>query len=124
VSLGLGGGLRKLAAAYLAIARQRLELAALDVEEELLRAALLVAALLACVALAGLALAAAAATIVVLWWDSARIAALVCVTLFFFLAAAFVGWRVSLALRTKPAFLAATLAELRKDFDRISTTAR
>ena len=82
----LGGGLRRLGATYLLIARQRLELAALDVEEELLRAALLVAGMLACVALACLALAAAAATIVVVWWDTHRLAALLGVTLFFGLA--------------------------------------
>lgn len=113
--MGLSASLRRLGGGYLAVARQRLELAALDVEEELLRAGSLLAALLALVALASLALAAAAATLVVLLWDTARIAALVGVTAAFAAAAVAAYWWLRDALRSKPPFLSATLEELARD---------
>lgn len=113
--MALAGSLGRLGATYLAMGRQRLELAALDIEEELLRASYLLAGLFACVALGALALAAGAAAIVIVCWETSRVAAAVGVALFFLAAAAAVGLRVQTALRDKPAFLSATLTELRKD---------
>lgn len=115
--MSLPASLRRLGGGYVALARQRLELAALDVEEELLRAAGLLAALLALVALASLALAAGAALLVVLLWDSARVAVLAGVTLAFTAAALAVYWWLQGALGAKPPFLAATLDELAKDVE-------
>lgn len=113
--MSLGDSLGRLGATSLLLVRQRLELAALDVEEELAHAgSFLVSTLIA--ALPGtLALAALAATIVVLFWDSARMAALVSVTAVFFAATAAALWRCQRALRDKPRFLGVTLGELAKD---------
>jgi uncharacterized membrane protein YqjE len=112
--------LRRMGGGYMALARQRLEIAALDVEEELLRFGSLLAALLALVALASLALAAAAATLVVLFWDSARIGVLVGVVVAFAAATAAVAWWLRESLRAKPPFLATTLDELGKDIQELA----
>lgn len=107
--------LSRLGASVLLVARQRLELAALDVEEELLRLSLLLVGAIATVLMLTLALAALAATVAAYFWDSARISALLGICAVFALAAAAMGWRLARAWGTKPPFLQATLTELRKD---------
>ncbi len=113
----------RVAGRSLLLLRQRIELASMDVEEELLRFAALLAGILAAVLLAALALAAAAAGLVVFYWDSARLAALGGVAAFFAAASGLVAWRLSCALRAKPRFMAATLAELDKDGGQLSASA-
>ncbi len=113
--MSLADTLRQIGTGALGLARQRLELAALDIEEEMLRVGTLLAALLVAVLLGTLAVATAIALVVVLFWDTARVPALA--TCFVVLAAgtALVAWRLAQALRTKPPLLATTLAELDKD---------
>lgn len=118
--MALAESLRALGAGLADAGRQRLALAALDVEDQALRAGQLLAALLAVAVLALLALAALAATVVVLFWDSARIAALAGVSLFFVAGAVLAFWRLQRGLRERPPLLAATLAELRKDVDQLA----
>lgn len=113
--MALGQSLARLGASLLEIARQRLELAALDVEEELLRLGGLLAGALVTALMLALALASAAATFVIYFWDGARLAATLGVTGFFALAGALMAWRLARALRDKPRFLAGTLAELDRD---------
>jgi uncharacterized membrane protein YqjE len=113
--VALADSLSRLGATAVLVVRQRLELAALDVEEELLRVARLLAGALSAVLLAVLALAWAAALVVTYFWDTARMEALAGVTLAFAAAAAFVAWKVAAAWDAKPPLLATTLAELRKD---------
>lgn len=113
--MGLGRSLGQLCAGSLQLARERLEFAALDVEEELLRFAGMLAAMVAAVLLGTLALAGLAATLVVWLWDTARVAALLGVSLAFAASAGLIAWRVAKARREKPPFLSATLAELRRD---------
>lgn len=113
--MALADSLGRLAAGTLLVARQRLELAALDLEEELLLAARFIVGALVTSLLATLALAALAATVVVAFWDSAPVAALAAVTLCFGAGAAAAGWAWSRAWRARPPLLEATLAELRKD---------
>ena len=112
--MSLGDSARELAATLVAMSRQRLELAALDVEEELLRAGCAVAAMLAVTAFATLAAAAISAAIVVAMWDRAPVAALLAIGVVHAAAAAVLSLRLARALRTKPPFLAATLDELGK----------
>jgi uncharacterized membrane protein YqjE len=118
--VGLGRNIARLAAGSLVLLRQRLELASLEFEEELLRVGLLLARALVTAILLALALMAAAATVVIYFWDAARVAAAVGVTGFFALAGVLMAWRLVAALRDKPSFLAATLAELDKDAQRLS----
>jgi uncharacterized membrane protein YqjE len=109
------GGLRRLGAGALVLARHRLELAALDVEEEVLRAGALLAGMLAVAALAALALAAAAALAVVALWPYSPLGALGGVAALFGAAAVIGFLRLRAALARKPAFLAATLHEMESD---------
>jgi uncharacterized membrane protein YqjE len=115
----LGDSVARLGATSLLLLRQRLELVSLDVEEELLRDGLLLAGALVAALLGALFLAALGALVVVLFWDTARIAALLVVTLAYGAAAAFAVWRLARAWRDKPRFLAGTLAELGTDGDRL-----
>lgn len=117
--MGLGGNLARLAATSLLLVRQRLELASLEVEEQLLRVGLLLAGALVTALMLALALLAAGAAVVIYFWDAARMAAAIGVTLFFALAAGLMAWRLASALRDRPGFLAATLAELERDAERI-----
>lgn len=118
--MGVGRNFAQLAAGSLVLLRQRLELASLEFEEELLRLGLLLARAVVTAILLALALMAAAASIVIYFWDAARLAAAVGVTGFFVLGAVLMAWRVAATLRDKPSFLAATLAELDKDAQRLS----
>lgn len=117
--MGPGGHLSRLAAGSILLVRRRLELASLEIEEELLRVGLLLAGALATALMLGLALLAAGATVVIYFWDAARMTAAIGVTLFFALAAALAAWRLARAVRDKPGFLAASLAELDKDAERL-----
>lgn len=117
--MALGRTFARLAAGSVLLLRQRLELASLELEEEVLRLGLLLARALVTALLLALALFSAGATVIIYFWDEARLAAAVGVTGFFALAAVLTGWRLAAALRDKPAFLAATLAELDQDAQRL-----
>jgi uncharacterized membrane protein YqjE len=117
--VGLGRNFARLAAGSLVLLRQRLELASLEVEEELLRVGLLLARALVTAILLALALLGVGATVVIYFWEAARFAAVLGVTGLFALAGVITAWRLAAALRDKPTFLAATLAELDKDAQRL-----
>ena len=117
--MGLARHLARLLAGSLVEVRQRLELASLELEEELLRVGLLLAHALVTAILLALALMGIGASVVIYFWETARLAAALGVTAFFALAAVLVAWRLANALRDKPTFLAATLAELDKDAQRL-----
>ena len=113
--MSLADSTRRLAASLVLSGRQRLELAALDVEEELLHAGRTVATMMAIAILAGLALAALATAVVVLLWDRGAVAALLGTGAVFGLSAGLLAWRLTGALRAKPPFMRATLDELGAD---------
>ena len=113
--MGIGESLRNAAATGALVMRQRLELAALDVEEQGVVLARLIGGALAVAVLAGLTLAAIGAAIVIVLWDVARIAAVVGVALAY-LALTVIAWqRLLRAWAAKPPFMQATLAELERD---------
>ncbi len=99
----------------LLVASQRLELAALDVEEELLWLGSILAGALVTALILALALAAAAATIVTYYWDTSRLTALLGVTGFFGIVGFVMLWQLSNAWRKKPRFMVNTLAQFKKD---------
>lgn len=107
---------RRLGAALIALGRIRLELAALDWQDEKARLSkLLVAALLAAL-LAGFALIALAITLTVALWDTPwRLAALVVATLALGAGAAFAAWRVAALSHRDAAPFATTRRELARD---------
>ena len=112
---GLLGSLRRLTDTALALARNRVELFALELEEEKCRVMELVLWMSAVVAFGLMALTMVTLTVVILFWDRGRTAALIGLTLFH-VAAAIVAYR-SLARRLRsatPAF-SETVRELKKD---------
>jgi uncharacterized membrane protein YqjE len=118
----VGQGLRSLAAGYTLAARQRLELAALDVEDELQHAGRMLAGMLAVAFFVTLALAALGAAVVIAFWDGARLAAVLGVTGAYTAGAVLAWQRLVRAWAAKPPFLDATITELRKDGERLAGT--
>ena len=99
--MALAQSLRDVAATGALVVRQRLELAAIDVEDELQSLARLFAGVLAL-------------------WDIARVAAIVGLALAD-LAGAVLAWqRLLRAWAAKPPFMAATVEELRRDGRQLS----
>jgi uncharacterized membrane protein YqjE len=120
--MSLADGARRFAASLVLTGRQRLEMAALDVEEELLRAGLALAAIVAAVALGTLALMAIAAAIVIALWPWSPIGALVVLALLFGGGAACAVMYVVRSYREKPPFMGGTLEELRRDAQALQET--
>lgn len=105
----------QLMSSLMLVASQRLELASLDVEEELLRLGNILAGTLITALILALAIAAATATVVVYYWDTSRMSALMGITGFFGTIGFVMLWRLSNVWRDKPRFMAGTLAQLEKD---------
>lgn len=118
---GLYASLRRLAATGVGVVRTRLELLANDLEEERVRlgSALLHAAM----GLFFFAMATVLFTmlIVVIFWDTHRILALVVLGVLFLVGGLY-NWNVFTRNRTaRPRFLSATLGELAKDSNELSS---
>lgn len=108
-----------LLATAVGIGRTRLELASVELREELNRTSeLLVWGAVALLAAAGGILFAGLA-IVFAFWDTHRTLAAVLVTLAYFGLAAGAGLSLRSRLRNRPGFLQATLAELSRDEDEL-----
>ena len=115
---GLFNSLRRLGSTVLEAARVRVELVASEVEEQGLRLSqILVLAVAAgfCIALSIVLL---VEFFVVLFWDTNRLTALGFFTLFFAMAGALLLLALRGRARSRPRFLAATVAELNKDRQR------
>ncbi|MEW6688097.1 MAG: phage holin family protein [Pseudomonadota bacterium] len=113
------GRVRELARTALAIAETRAELAATELEEQALRWAEIALWL----ALAGFFLGAALVFVgilaVLLFWDSNRLLAAAIVGALFLGAGGLAGLLAGMRLRERPRLFSATVAELRKDRERI-----
>jgi uncharacterized membrane protein YqjE len=118
--MALGECLRAVAATGALIARQRLELAALDVQDELAAWTRLLAGVLAVAVLAALALGAIGVAVVIALWDVARLAAVAGVALAYVVGAALAWQRLLRAWAAKPPFMAATIDELRRDGEQLA----
>ena len=113
--MAISDSVGRLAASLLAVVRNRLELAAVEFEEEALRLfSLLLSSLLAFFFLA-LAITLLVVLVVVVFWDTHRIAVLLSLALI----SAFTGIRIALnaqrKYQQKPRLLADTVNELAKD---------
>lgn len=121
--MGLRQSLLQLGASAALVLRQRLEMFALDLEEEVLRIVLVVLGGLLALMLAFLALVFAGFAVVVVYWDVARVQAIVGVFSVFALGCMIVLLQVRSLWRNRAPFLQATLAELRKDLDLLASRA-
>ena len=107
--------LRGLAKTFIALVQTRIEIFASEVDEERTRVGrILVLAVVALFCL-GLALVLGVLLIVVLFWDNNRLLALCVLTGAFALGGVGALLALRSAIRNRPKFLSATLAELRKD---------
>lgn len=112
---GLFDSLRTLSVGLVGIVHTRLELLSTDIAEErehLIRLLVLVLLALFCL---GVGVVLLAMLIVVAFWESHRLLALGGVTGFFLIAAAGMAWLALHWSRTRPRLFAASLAELSKD---------
>jgi uncharacterized membrane protein YqjE len=121
--MALANSLLRLANTSLGILRSRLELASIDLEDELRCAISILLAGSAAVMLASFALLFGAFALAALYWETHRILALSSAGGVFALIAAIIAigaWRF---LNNRPRFMSATLAELDKDREQIGSQA-
>ncbi|MFL6674275.1 MAG: phage holin family protein [Massilia sp.] len=105
----------RIAATLVAMVHTRLELAAVEVQQEAQRLLGYVAWLLLAVFLAAGAFLLAALFVILLFWDSYRLHAVAAMAALFALAGAAIVMKVRASFDARPPLLSATLAELRND---------
>jgi uncharacterized membrane protein YqjE len=113
----LAGTVGRIGATLVAMVRTRLELAAVEVQEEARRLLGYLAWTLLAVFLAAAAFMLAALFVILLLWDSYRLQAVAGMAVLFALAGTVIGMKVRASFDAKPRMLSATLAELHKDTD-------
>lgn len=107
--------LGRIATTFVAIAQTRLELAAVELEQESRRyLGYLLMALLA-LFLFGMALLLVALAVVIVFWDSYRLQATLGMAAVFGVAALVIGMKVRASFAAKPALMGSSVAELGKD---------
>lgn len=107
----------RIGSTVLAMARTRLELAAVELQEETQRLFGYLAWALAAAVLALGALVLAVLFVLVLFWDTHRLLAVGGMTVLFALGCGFAVMKLRGGLASRPPLLGATLAELRKDVE-------
>lgn len=105
----------RIAASLLDLARTRLELAAIELQEGTRRLVGYLVWALAAAVLALFTLGLVVLFVLVLFWDTHRLPAIGGMAVLFALACAFAAMKLRAGLAARPALLPATLAELRKD---------
>ena len=116
--------LRRILATLLDLGRTRIELIAVEIEEQIEHAAKLLLWGIAAVYFGSLALLLLAFTIVIAFWDTHRMLAATGVTAAFALAAGGAGLSVRKRLRQRPRILTATTTELKRDADALREDTR
>ena len=99
----------------LAMVETRLELAALEVEEESQRLLGYFALALMSLILFGIALVLVSLTIILVFWEHYRLHAALGLAALFAVAGTMIGLKLRTAFKTRPRMLASTVAELNKD---------
>ncbi|HEX8612983.1 MAG TPA: phage holin family protein [Telluria sp.] len=105
----------RIGATLIAMVQTRLELAAIEVQEELQRFLGYVVLALASLILFGVALLLVVLLVVVVFWDSYRLEAIGAMAALFGIAGAAIALQVKRSIATRPRLLGATVAELNKD---------
>jgi uncharacterized membrane protein YqjE len=114
------GSVRELARTLLSFAETRARIAATELEEQVARLAEILVWAAAAVFFGGVTVVFAAILVVLLFWDSNRVLAAGLLAAVFFGIAAVAALVARARLRERPKFLAATLAELKQDAERIA----
>ena len=113
------GSLREVARTLLSFAETRARLAATEIEEQAVRLLEILLWLALAVFFSGVALLFLAILVLLLFWDANRLLAAGLLAVLFLGAAAAAALVARMLMRERPKFLAATLAELDLDRDRI-----
>jgi uncharacterized membrane protein YqjE len=112
---GLLGSLRGLATTFVALVQTRLEIFASEFDEERARLARTVVLAVVAAFCLGLAVVLLVLLVVVIFWDSNRLLAIGVIAGLFALGALAALVKLRAAVKQRPKFLSATLAELHKD---------
>lgn len=118
--MALGAALGRIGATLVAMVHTRLELAAVEVQEEGRRLLGYVAWTLMAVLLAAGAVLLAALFVIILFWDSYRLLAVGGMAALFALAGLVIMIKVRASFASRPPMFEATLGELRNDLDFIT----
>ncbi len=122
--MAIGESIGRIGATLVALVQTRLELVAVELEEESLRLmAYLMLSLLA-LFLFGIAIVMVALFVVILFWDSYRLQAVLGMAVLFAGAGALITGKVRRAMASKPRLLAHTIAELNKDIEFVKTVSQ
>jgi uncharacterized membrane protein YqjE len=105
----------RIAGTMLAMVETRLELAALEIEEESQRLLKFFMLALLSLILFGIAMVLVSLTIILVFWDSYRLQAALVLAALFGVAATVAMMKLRKAFATRPRMLASTVAELNKD---------
>lgn len=114
----------RIGATLVALVQTRLELMAVEVEEETLRLMNYLVLSLLALFLFGIATVMVAIFVVMLFWDTYRLQAVVAMAVLFAGAGALIARKVKLAMASKPRLLADSIAELNKDLEFIKTVSQ
>lgn len=122
--MAISDSLSRVAASLLALVRNRLELAAVEFEEETLRLYTFLLRSLVSLIFLGIAISLLVVLVLVLFWDTHRVAVL----LVLIAITGFLGLRIGLnayaAYQHKPPLLNATLNELQKDMETLRAASK
>ncbi len=115
--MSITAAVRRIGANVLDLARTRLELAAIELQEGAHRVLGYLVWALAAAVLGLFALGLVILFVLVLFWDTHRLAAVGGMAVLFILGTVFAAMKLRAGLAARPPMLPATLAELRKDAD-------
>ena len=107
----------RIGASMLDMLQTRVELAAIEIEEESRRLLGYFALVLLAMVLFGIAMLLVAFIVILLFWDSYRLQAALAMAALFGVAAALVGMKLRASFSARPRLLAATIGELNKDIN-------
>lgn len=122
--MALTDTLSKMASSVLAIAKNRAELASIELREELGRIIGYIVFAVAAFFCIFVGIVMAGVLVVVLCWDTCRIGALGGVTAFFLIIGIILALKLRSSLKNKPKILAKTREEIASDFARMKSSAK
>jgi uncharacterized membrane protein YqjE len=120
-SEGLLASLKALTATLVGVVQTRLELLSTDVAEERARLTAILVSVMVALFCLGVGVVLLTTLIVVVFWDTHRLAALGGLTALFLITGAGLWWLAMHKLRTKPRLFDASISELAKDRDQLSS---
>lgn len=122
--MAIAESIGRISATLVALVQTRLELAAVEVEEESLRLMGYLMLSLLALFLFGIAVVMVALFVIILFWDTHRIEAVLSMAVLFAAGGALIARKVRISLATKPRLLEHTIAELNKDIEFVKTVSK